>query len=79
MRGRTLNRVAQVGDELVIDAHRVGEFARRGIVLDVREWPGAVSYLVRWDHNGHETVLYPGADCHVERLGDDLSSTRNTG
>ena len=39
---------------------------RRGEVLEVRGADGGPPYLVRFD-DGHETLLYPGADCVLEQ------------
>ncbi len=65
----TTDQDVRPGDEMIIDGQRVGEPVRTGTILEVRERLGDVSYLVRWDHNGHETVIFPGSDSHVRRLG----------
>ena len=57
---------ASVGDQLVIEGHRVGHPARHGLVLEVRGEDGAPPYLVRWDDTDHPTLLFPGSDCIVK-------------
>jgi Domain of unknown function (DUF1918) len=61
---------AQVGDELVIEGHKVGETVRTGEVLEVRGDDGGPPYLVRWDDSGRSTLLFPGSDCVVKHLAD---------
>jgi hypothetical protein len=56
---------AAVGERLVIHSKTVGQPDRHGEVLEVRGEGGAPPYLVRFD-DGHETLLYPGADCELE-------------
>ena len=54
------------GDLVVVEGHRVGEGARRGEIVEVLGEPGHARCRVRWD-DGHETLVYPGADIRVER------------
>lgn len=56
---------ADVGSRLVIHGKQVGQAERHGVVLEVRGEGGGPPYLVRFD-DGHETLLYPGADCELE-------------
>lgn len=56
---------ADVGSRLVIHGKQVGQVDRHGEVLEVRGEGGGPPYLVRFD-DGHETLLYPGADCELE-------------
>jgi hypothetical protein len=58
---------AGVGDRLVIHSKQVGQGDRHGEVLEVRGTDGGPPYLVRFD-DGHETLLYPGADCELEHV-----------
>lgn len=57
---------AAVGERLVIHAKVVGHSDRRGEVLEVRGADGGPPYMVRFD-DGHEALLFPGADCELER------------
>ena len=59
---------ATVGDHLLIENHRIGQPTRRGEVLEVRGEEGRPPYVVRWDDDGHTTLLFPGSDCVVEHL-----------
>lgn len=54
-----------VGDLIVIRGHKVGEHERGGEILEVRGLDGAPPYLVRWDDDGHESIIYPGTDAFV--------------
>jgi hypothetical protein len=55
---------AAVGDQIVVKGHRVGEPDRDGEILHVGE-DGNPPFTVRWSHNGHETVFFPGSDVQV--------------
>jgi hypothetical protein len=57
---------AQVGDRLVMESSRVGQFRRIGVVLEVRHSDGSPPYLVRWLDDGHEGLVFPGSDTRVE-------------
>lgn len=59
-----------VGDRIVIRGHKVGEHDRDGEVLEVRGLDGAPPYLVRWDDDGHESIIYPGTDAFVRHYED---------
>jgi hypothetical protein len=56
---------AGVGERLVIHGKQVGQADRHGEILEVRGEDGGPPYLVRFD-DGHETLLFPGADCELE-------------
>ena len=56
---------ATVGEHLTIHGKQVGQAPRRGEILEVRGEDGGPPYLVRFD-DGHETLLFPGADCTFE-------------
>lgn len=59
---------AEPGDRLVIHGHRQGEPERDAEILEVRGRNGGPPFLVRWENTGHEALLYPGSDAHVEHL-----------
>lgn len=61
---------AQVGDELVITGHYLGEAPRIGQVTEVRGDDGGPPYRVQWDDSGHTTLLFPGPDCTVKHLAE---------
>jgi hypothetical protein len=56
---------ATVGERLLIHGKLVGQATRRGEILEIRGEDGGPPYLVRFD-DGHETLLFPGADCEIE-------------
>jgi hypothetical protein len=60
---------AQVGDRLVVRAHRVGDVSRTAEVLEAHGEGGAPPYLVRWTDDGHTSLLVPSSDVTVERRG----------
>ena len=59
---------ATVGDELIVEGHRIGEARRVGRVEEVHGDDGGPPYLVRWDDTGRTTLLFPGPDCRIEHL-----------
>lgn len=58
---------ANVGDELVVKGHHVGDEDRRGVVIEVHGDDGAPPYLVRWN-DGHQSVFFPSSDTVVEHI-----------
>jgi len=48
---------AEVGDRIVVEAEKVGQATRTGVVEEVLR-PDPPRLRVRWD-NGHSTVLAP--------------------
>jgi len=57
---------ATKGDHLVVHGRNVGNVDRRGEVIDVRGQDGQPPYVVRWEPDGHEGLVFPGPDCEVE-------------
>ena len=53
-----------MGDQLVIESNKVDSPRKVGEILEVQGDDGAPPYVVRWA-DGHEGVMYPGADAHV--------------
>jgi Domain of unknown function (DUF1918) len=59
-------RPPRPGDRIVIRAHRQGQPARVGEIVEVLG--GArLRYRVRWLDGDRESVVYPGEDVSVER------------
>ena len=56
---------ATKGDWLVVESSAVARSSRRGLVLDVEGPDGGPPFLVRWEDNGHEGLVFPGPDAHV--------------
>jgi Domain of unknown function (DUF1918) len=50
---------AHVGDEIMIMSQMLHRPVREGEIREVRDGPGGVAYLVRWD-TGHKSLLRPG-------------------
>ena len=63
-----------VGDELIIEGHRIGESRRIGEVMEVRGADGGPPYRVRWDDTGRVTLLFPGPDCKVKHPAEEVTS-----
>jgi hypothetical protein len=55
---------AEVGDNLVVESNKVDAAIRQGEILEVRGEDGGPPYVVKWS-DGHEGLVYPGADAHV--------------
>ena len=55
---------AQVGDSLVAESNKVDAARKQGEILEVRGENGGPPYVVRWS-DGHEGLVFPGADAHV--------------
>jgi hypothetical protein len=57
---------AKVGDRLIEEGKRVGDHRRVGVITALRHDDGTPPYVVRWLDNGHEALVYPGSDAHIE-------------
>lgn len=57
---------AKVGDRLVEEGTHVGDHRRVGVITALRHEDGSPPYVVRWLDTGHEAVVYPGSDAHIE-------------
>ena len=55
---------AEVGDSLVAESNKVDKTPRHGEIVEVRGNDGGPPYVVKWS-DGHEGLVYPGADAHV--------------
>lgn len=49
----------KIGDRVSVDAKKVGQPRRTGVIRDVTKGLSGTRYQVRWD-DGHESVLAPG-------------------
>jgi hypothetical protein len=65
---------AKKGDWLVVESSAVDRPGRRGLVLDVEGPDGTPPFLVRWEDNGHEGLIFPGPDAHVAAPGSVSNS-----
>jgi hypothetical protein len=59
---------ATVGDRLVIPGRHLGEPERDAEILEVRHADGGPPYLVRWSDTGHEGLVFPGPEAHVQHF-----------
>jgi hypothetical protein len=57
---------ANVGDRLVEEGTHVDDPRRVGVITELRHDDGSPPYVVRWLNDGHEALVYPGSDAHVE-------------
>jgi len=64
---------AAIGDHLHFHGRVVGTHDRVAVILETRGADGGPPFRVRYD-NGHETVVFPGADAWVEHADADLAS-----
>jgi Domain of unknown function (DUF1918) len=58
---------AEIGDRLVKEGLRTGLGERIGVIVEVRNSDGSPPYLVKWDSDGHESLLFPEPDTFVMR------------
>ncbi|MEP6760464.1 MAG: DUF1918 domain-containing protein [Sporichthyaceae bacterium] len=57
---------AKVGDRLHVHGRNVGIPDQLSVIIEVRGTDGAPPYLIRHP-DGHEALVFPGADAMVER------------
>lgn len=57
---------ASVGDVLVVRGHRAGDPIQSAEVLEVHGTDGGPPYLVRWERDGHESLVVPSSDVTVK-------------
>ena len=65
----------RVGDRLVIEGTHVGDPRRVGVVVELRHPDGSPPYVVRWESDGREGVVFPGPDAHVEPADGPAKNT----
>jgi hypothetical protein len=63
---------------MVVAATRLDQPVRDGEILRVGP-DGGGPYLVRWSHDGRETLFFPGPDAHVEHSGQTGASEPEAG
>lgn len=61
---------ARIGDRLVVAAPRDDKHSREAVVIAIQGEDGAPPYRVRWLDDGHEALIYPGPDAHIEAGGE---------
>lgn len=55
---------AEVGDEIVISGHSVGDSPRTAVILEILGDPGHERFRVRWE-DGHESIYFPAEDAVI--------------
>ncbi len=55
-----------VGDRLVVHAHHQGAIPLDAEIIEVLGDHGP--YRVRWQSDGHESIIYPGSDASIEHF-----------
>lgn len=65
---------ATAGDRLVIRGNRVGQPDRDAIVLEAQGPDGTPPFKVQWADDGHEGLIFPGPDAHVEHVSSGSES-----
>lgn len=68
---------AKVGDRVSIDAKKVGQPRRTGVVSSVAKGLSGVRYGVRWD-DGNETFLSPGGGILTVEAGGRSKRASNS-
>jgi hypothetical protein len=58
--------IAQIGDRIVLEGVHVGDTRRVGVITAVRHSDGTPPYMVRWLDSGHEALIFPGPEAHIE-------------
>jgi hypothetical protein len=61
---------AKLGDRLIMEGTHVGDRRRIGVVTELRHPDGSPPYVVRWLDDGHEALVFPGPDAHIEQPSD---------
>ena len=59
---------AQPGDFLPVEGPTEHSHSRRGEILAVHGDDGGPPFMVRWEDSGHEALVFPGPDAHVEAM-----------
>ena len=65
---------AEVGDRLIVENRQLGAPRRDGEILEVRHPDGTPPYVVRWEDTGHESLVFPGPDAHVQHFEHPAAS-----
>jgi len=55
-----------VGDRLILEGAHVGDHKRIGVITELRHDDGTPPYMVHWLDNGHDSLVFPGSDAHIE-------------
>jgi hypothetical protein len=67
---------AKTGDRILIRHPQLGGSPRDGEILETRGPNGTPPYVVRWEDNGHEALVFPGPDAEIQHLGSATAPPR---
>ncbi|WP_440071953.1 DUF1918 domain-containing protein [Streptosporangium sp. OZ121] len=56
---------ATVGDKLIVESAHDGAPRKIGSIIELRHEDGSPPYVVRWEGDEHESLVFPGPDAHV--------------
>jgi len=59
---------AHVRDELIIKGYRIDQPDRTARIVEVFGAGGGPPYFVRWDHDGRESLVFPGVGALVKHF-----------
>jgi hypothetical protein len=60
---------AAVGDRVIIEGRHLGEPERDAEIIALEGPDGQPPWQVRWEADGHVSVLFPGSDATIQHLG----------
>lgn len=58
---------ASVGDHVRVRSGKVSVPDRSGVIVEVRGPDGGPPFMVRWEDDGHESLVFPGPDAIIDR------------
>jgi hypothetical protein len=61
---------------LILEQAVLGREVRRGLIEEVHSPDGAPPYWVRWLDTGHEALVFPGPDAHVQTAAEFAAGTQ---
>ncbi len=56
---------AETGDQILVHGRKVGDPERSGVIIDVRGDDGSPPFVVRWDDDPGEHLIFPGSDAVI--------------
>jgi hypothetical protein len=56
---------ATLGDKLIVEGAHNGAPRKIGLIIELRNEDGSPPYVVRWEGDAHESLVFPGPDAHV--------------
>lgn len=56
---------AAIGDKLIVEGTHGGDPRKVGFIVELHHPDGSPPYLVHWEGDDHESLVFPGPDAHV--------------